>query len=309
MAKLVAICTSPKKGMRKVNVGEGTLVRDYGIEGDAHGGKWHRQVSLLAMESVQKMRDKGLDVNPGDFAENLTTEGIELFTLPIGTRMKIGEALTEVTQIGKECHSHCAIYEQAGDCVMPREGIFVRVHKDAHITLESEIEFYDYITVGILIASDKGSTGERQDGCRAVIEEMLPQIDGYTLEYKIVPDDQEALEATIKEWADEMKLDLILISGGTGFAPRDVTPEAVKNVITKEVPGIPEAMRMGTMSITDRSMLSRSVAGIREKSLIIALPGSPKAVGEFLPVIIPVLPHAIQMVRGVGSECAAKFAK
>lgn len=128
MGKIVAVCTSEKKGMRKKNVHQGELQADFGLKGDAHGGPWHRQVSLLAIESIDKMRAKGLDVNPGDFAENLTTEGIDLVSLPVGTKIKVGEnALGEVTQIGKECHHKCAIYYQAGDCVMPREGIFIKV--------------------------------------------------------------------------------------------------------------------------------------------------------------------------------------
>ncbi|HHX73406.1 MAG TPA: MOSC domain-containing protein [Firmicutes bacterium] len=128
MAKIVAVSVSPKKGMRKINVEKAVVKADYGIEGDAHAGDWHRQVSLLASESIAKMQAKGLDVSPGDFAENLTTEGIDLLALPVGARLRVGrEALLEVTQIGKECHSRCAIYYQAGDCVMPREGIFARV--------------------------------------------------------------------------------------------------------------------------------------------------------------------------------------
>ncbi|MTV49099.1 MOSC domain-containing protein [Heliobacillus mobilis] len=128
MAKIVAVCTSEKKGMRKKNIDRGMLKIDFGLEGDAHGGPWHRQVSLLALESIQKMRNMGLDVNPGDFAENITTEGIDLLSLPIGTRLRLGpEAIGEVTQIGKECHNRCAIYYQAGDCVMPKEGIFIKV--------------------------------------------------------------------------------------------------------------------------------------------------------------------------------------
>jgi len=123
-----AVCTSSKKGTRKKNIGEGLLIQEYGLQGDAHAGPWHRQVSLLAIESIDKMRALGLNVGPGDFAENITTEGIDLVNLPIGTRLKIGEeAVGEVTQIGKECHTRCAIYYQAGDCVMPREGIFIRV--------------------------------------------------------------------------------------------------------------------------------------------------------------------------------------
>jgi MOSC domain-containing protein YiiM len=128
MGIIKAVCTSPEKGMRKKDVGEGLLVPDQGLQGDAHAGPWHRQVSLLAMESIEKMVALGLDVGPGDFAENLTTEGIDLVHLPVGARLKIGpEAVGEVTQIGKECHNRCAIYYQAGDCVMPREGIFIRV--------------------------------------------------------------------------------------------------------------------------------------------------------------------------------------
>lgn len=128
MAKIIAVCVSGKKGQRKKNVDAGMLVVEHGLEGDAHAGPWHRQVSLLALESIKKMQAAGLKVGPGDFAENLTTEGIDLPNLPLGTRLRIGDtALGEVTQIGKECHTRCAIFHQAGDCVMPREGIFIRV--------------------------------------------------------------------------------------------------------------------------------------------------------------------------------------
>jgi MOSC domain-containing protein YiiM len=125
---VVAVSVSDRKGVKKANVETARLLVDHGLEDDAHAGKWHRQVSLLAMESIRKIRDKGLDVGPGDFAENITTEGIRLWELPIGKRLKIGgDAVAEVTQIGKKCHSRCAIYHQVGDCVMPREGIFVRI--------------------------------------------------------------------------------------------------------------------------------------------------------------------------------------
>lgn len=126
--QIVAVCTSAAKGERKVDVGQGELLQGFGLAGDAHGGDWHRQVSLLAIESIDKMRSAGLDVGPGDFAENLTTRGIDLYQLPIGTRLKVGDdALLEITQIGKVCHDRCAIYHQAGDCVMPREGVFAIV--------------------------------------------------------------------------------------------------------------------------------------------------------------------------------------
>jgi MOSC domain-containing protein YiiM len=128
--KIVAVSISDQKGVPKKNITEGTLVEEFGLAGDAHGGPWHRQLSLLAVESIRKMQDLGLKVHPGSFAENITTEGISLPELPIGTRLKLGsEALVEVTQIGKVCHDRCAIYRLAGDCVMPREGIFVRILK------------------------------------------------------------------------------------------------------------------------------------------------------------------------------------
>jgi MOSC domain-containing protein YiiM len=127
MASVLAVCISENKGERKKPVEAVELRENHGIVGDAHAGDWHRQVSLLAQESIDKMRALGLDVNAGDFAENITTSGIDLVSLPIGSRLQVGETLLEVTQIGKECHTRCAIFYQAGDCVMPKEGIFVRV--------------------------------------------------------------------------------------------------------------------------------------------------------------------------------------
>ena len=138
--KVIAVCLSQRKGTPKHDVREGFLRADWGLEGDAHAGPWHRQVSLLAMESIEKMQAKGLKVRPGSFAENITTQGLELHTLPVGTRLRLGQALVEVTQIGKECHERCAIYYQAGDCVMPREGIFVRVLEGGTVRAGDAIE-------------------------------------------------------------------------------------------------------------------------------------------------------------------------
>jgi MOSC domain-containing protein YiiM len=126
-AEVIAVCISVNKGERKTPVASVELQEEHGIVGDAHAGDWHRQVSLLAQESIEKMQRMGLDVDCGDFAENITTKGIDLPSLPIGTRLTVGDVLIEVTQIGKECHTRCAIYNQAGDCVMPKEGIFARV--------------------------------------------------------------------------------------------------------------------------------------------------------------------------------------
>ena len=141
MAKVKDVCISEKKGEQKHPVDEVLLKVDHGIVGDAHAGNWHRQVSLLAAESVAKVQKAlNFELKSGDFAENILTEGIELFTLPIGTKLQIGEAVGEVTQIGKECPQGCAIRELAGDCVMPREGIFVKVLKEGKVKAGDEIK-------------------------------------------------------------------------------------------------------------------------------------------------------------------------
>ena len=131
MAEITAVCTSKKKGTPKKPITDGIFVQDFGMQDDAHASSdTHRHVSLLATESIDKMRNRGFNVNPGDFAENLTTEGIELFTLPVGTKMTVGtEVILEISQIGKECHTKCAIFHQMGECIMPQEGVFATVIK------------------------------------------------------------------------------------------------------------------------------------------------------------------------------------
>ena len=138
--KVLAVNISEDKGTKKTNVHSCPLLKDFGLRGDAHGGPWHRQVSLLANESIEKMRAKGLNVGYGDFAENITTEGVNLVHLPIGTAIRIGNSvILRVTQIGKECHERCAIYYQAGDCVMPKEGIFAEVVNEGEVKVGDEI--------------------------------------------------------------------------------------------------------------------------------------------------------------------------
>ncbi|OPY74762.1 MAG: MOSC domain protein [Syntrophorhabdus sp. PtaU1.Bin153] len=140
--KVVSVNISQDKGEKKHNIGKCLLIKDMGLKDDAHAGFMHRQVSLLATESIEKIRKMGLDVNPGDFAENLTTEGIELPTLPVGTMLRVGNGINlRITQIGKECHARCAIFQQVGDCVMPREGIF------AEVLTEGEVKIGDIIEV------------------------------------------------------------------------------------------------------------------------------------------------------------------
>jgi MOSC domain-containing protein YiiM len=160
MAKVIAVCTSETKGVRKQDVKKGILQEEFGLVGDAHADSgWHRQVSLLAMESIEKMRRMGYEVGPGDFAENLTCEGMELYTLPIGTRLSVGkDILLEVSQIGKECHSGCAIFKLTGKCIMPKEGIFARVIKGGSVQSGDKIEVASKPAVEKATNSAKGKS-------------------------------------------------------------------------------------------------------------------------------------------------------
>ena len=139
MGKIIAVCTSPEKGTQKQNVGSALLVEDWGIQGDAHAGKWHRQVSLLSYDRVEEFRARGAQVEPGAFGENLLVEGFDFKYLPVGTRFGCNGAVLELTQIGKQCHAHCQIYRQVGDCIMPREGVFTRVLRGGVVRVGDEL--------------------------------------------------------------------------------------------------------------------------------------------------------------------------
>lgn len=140
MGKIMAVCISEKRGTQKKNIEKVRLIENFGLESDAHGGNWHRQVSLLSYEKVRAFEEKGISIEDGAFGENLLVEGFDFKTLPVGTRFRCGEALLEMTQIGKECHSHCEIYQAVGDCIMPREGVFARVLHGGEIQIGDELE-------------------------------------------------------------------------------------------------------------------------------------------------------------------------
>ena len=279
------------------------------MEEHAHGGNWHRQVSLLSYEKIQKFREKGADVALGAFGENLIIEGYDFRDLPVGTRFRIGDAILEMTQIGKNCHSHCEIYKRMGDCIMPREGVFAEVVKGGHIKVGDEVEKLPLdenrpFTAAVITLSDKGSRGEREDksGPEAV---SLAEEAGYIVkESLLLPDEKEALKKELKRLADQRQINVVFTTGGTGFSERDVTPEATIEVCNRMANGIAEAIRNYSMTITPRAMFSRGVSGIRGKTLIINLPGSPKAVKEALRFVLRHLEHGLEVLRGTSRECA-----
>ena len=304
--RVVSVNVADEKGVRKQPVASVTLLAEHGVEGDAHAGPWHRQVSLLADESIEKMKPACPSVDPGAFGENLTTEGIVVYELPVGARMRVADTLLEVTQIGKVCHDRCAIFHQAGDCVMPREGIFVRVLEGGDVKAGDEIrlEKRSLIHAAVLTISDKGSRGEREDTSGDALEEALHELGASAVERAIVPDEADQIAAELRRWADETQVNLILTTGGTGMTTRDITPEATLAVLDRQAPGFAEAMRAGSLAKTPHAMISRAVSGVRGKTLIVNMPGSPRACREQFAMIAPALPHAVEKLLDLGGDCA-----
>ena len=304
-----AICISREKGTEKRPIPEAHFIKDFGIEGDAHGGRWHRQVSLLSYDKVKAFNEKGAGVVDGDFGENLLVEGIDFKTLPVGTTFYGGDVILRMTQIGKECHSHCAIHARVGDCIMPREGVFAEVLQEGTLrpgdVLRAELPAADRpFTAAVITMSDKGAKGERKDESGPAAVEMLKAAGYDVVQTMILPDEPAVLKTQLIRLADGRQVDLVLTSGGTGFSLRDRTPEATMAVADRNAPGIAEYIRMRSMELTDRAMLSRGVSAIRKGTLIVNLPGSPKAVRESLGFILDALDHGLKILRGSASECA-----
>ena len=312
MGTIKGICISHIRGIQKSEVAEADLKVDWGIVGDAHAGNWHRQVSLLSYEKIQEFKEKGAEIVSGAFGENLIVEGYDLGNLPVGRRFRVGDEVElEITQIGKECHSHCEIYKAMGDCIMPREGGFAKVIKSGHITLGDTITLLPDnpdrpLTAAVITLSDKGAAGLREDKSGPIIVDELKR-EGYEIiETLILPDELSLIKKNLIRLSDQRQVNLIITTGGTGFSERDCTPEATMAVATRNAPGIAEVIRAGSMQITRRAMLSREASVIRNKTLIVNLPGSPKAVKESLGFVIDQLEHGIRILTGRDSECARK---
>ena len=309
MGKVLAVCTSTVRGAQKEDRGAALFVANHGLDGDAHAGDWHRQVSLLSADEIAAFNARGADVAPGAFGENLVVEGIDFRTLPVGTLLRCGDVLLEVTQIGKACHHHCAIFHKMGDCIMPREGIFARVLEGGRIATGDEmtIQLRDTplpLQAAVITLSDRCAAGERQDESGPAVARRLQEA-GYTvIEQLILPDGREGLTKELIRLSDQRQPDLILTTGGTGFSPRDLTPEATLDAAERLAPGIAEAMRAASLRITPRAMLTRAVSVIRSRTLIINLPGSPKACMECMDVFLGQLPHAHTLLRGERMDCA-----
>lgn len=303
--KVISVNISEKKGVVKKPVDKIELC-DVGIKNDAHSGKWNRMVSLLGTESFDKFsKDAGRTIEYGEFAENITTEGVVLYeTLPLDRF--IGEHIElEVTQIGKKCHgSSCAIFQEVGSCVMPKEGIFVRVLKGGELKAGETFEYHQkVIKVGVITLSDRASQGVYKDASGMEIQKLMADFfeekkRPIAFDYQLIPDNAEILTATLQKMVED-KCDIIVTTGGTGIGPKDLTPDVVLPMLDKEIPGIMDLIRMKYGEIHPSALTSRSVAGVIDQSLVYCLPGSPRAVKEYLEEIQKTLIHSIYMIHSL----------
>jgi molybdenum cofactor synthesis domain-containing protein len=306
--KVISVNISEKKGTIKTPV-EFIELTEMGVKNDAHSGLWQRQVSLLAKESIVKFeKEANRKINYGEFAENITTEGLILYETAPLDKLIIGDAVLEITQIGKECHgSSCTIFKEVGNCVMPKEGIFARVLKNGAVKAGDIIEYEKKtFKVHVITLSDRASRGEYEDKSGPRIIELTYEFfwkNDYPveIEHTIIPDDPEALRILL-ERASDNKVDVVLTTGGTGIGPRDFTPDVVKDLLDKEIPGVMEAIRHKYGIEKPNALLSRGIAGVMEDTLVYTLPGSLKAVNEYLEEIFKTLRHLIYMLHGLDTH-------
>ncbi len=305
--KILSTNISAEKGTVKKPVDHIEL-NDHGVKDDAHAGSWHRQVSMLGTESFKKFsKEAGRKIEFGELAENITTEGMEIFKTSPLDRFSNKDIELEVTQIGKKCHGDsCAIYSEVGNCVMPKEGIFVRVIRGGNVETGDVLEYHPKLfKVLIITLSDRASKGEYTDRSGPKVKEAIETFFEfnnfkYTVENTIIPDDEDQLKNILKNAKD--KYDFIFTTGGTGIGHRDITVDVVKPFLDKEIPGIMDMIRMKYGMEKPNALISRSVAGLMNNTMIFTLPGSVKAVNEYMAEITKVLRNLVMMLYSIDAH-------
>lgn len=306
--KVISVNISDEKGTVKSPV-DIIEVDKSGIRGDAHAGDWHRQVSLLGEESVIRFSEQaGRKINYGEFAENITTLGLELVDTSPLDRLVSDDVELEITQIGKKCHgSNCAIFTEVGNCVMPKEGIFARVLRGGRLKSGDILEYrpktFNFMVVTL---SDRASRGDYEDKSGPAVANTLreyfdPRKRNILIENMVIPDDEHQLKNILDKGIND-KYDFIITTGGTGVGKRDISPDVVKPLLDKEIPGIMEMIRVKYGSDKPNALLSRSVAGLMGNSFVYTLPGSVRAVNEYMNEIIKTMEHLVYMLHGIDSH-------
>jgi len=304
--EVLSVNLSREKGTVKTPVPE-ALLDERGFAGDAHAGSWHRQVSLLSEASILEFEKiAGRKIRPGEFAENLTLRGLDPAGAAYFDRIRIGGAELEVTQFGKKCHGDaCAVFRETGTCVMPREGLFCRVIRGGTVRPGMEGELLpSALRVRVLTLSDRAFRGEYADRSGPLVKDFLERAFRgrrwrLQVEAEVLSDDPAPLEEELRR-AREGGADVVISTGGTGVGPRDNAPEVLEKVCDKMIPGIMEAIRLKYGMEKPNALLSRSAAGVAGRALVYALPGSPRAVKEYMEEILKTMEHLLLMVRGVG---------
>jgi len=305
--KIISTNISVEKGTVKIPI-ESIELNNLGVKGDAHSGSWHRQVSMLGTESFTKFsKEAGRKIEFGEFAGNITTEGMEIFKTAPLDRFLNKDIELEVTQIGKKCHGDsCAIFREVGNCVMPKEGIFVRVIRGGEIKAGDVLEYHPKLFKTLIITlSDRASKGEYADRSGPRVKEAIETFMEmnrfhYSIENIIIPDDEGQLKSILQNAKDNY--DFIFTTGGTGIGPRDITVDVVKPFLDKEIPGIMDMVRMKYGMEKPNALISRSVAGLMNNTMIFTLPGSVKAVNEYMAEITKVLRHLLLMLYSIDAH-------
>ena len=306
--EIVSVNISEERGTSKTPAPEITLDEN-GINGDAHSGPWHRQVSLMAQETIDAFATTtGRPTKPGEFAENITTSGLALDKLAILDRIEISDVKLEVTQIGKKCHGDtCAIFREVGQCAMPKEGIFCRVLSGGKITPgDIAVHLARPLRFKIITLSDRASRGDYEDLSGPRIQTLAEEFFSgkrwhMEIERTILPDEPERLrEELLAARADG--IDIVITTGGTGIGPRDTTPEVVVSLADKIIPGIMEHIRQTFGREKPNALLSRSVAAVIGRALVYTLPGSVKAIEEYMGEILKTLEHLITTMHGLDTH-------
>lgn len=303
--KILSLNISEKRGTAKKPV-ECIEITETGIKEDAHSGRWTRQVSLLGRESIAKFeKETGRRISFGDFAENITTEGFPLSQISPLDRLVSGDVILEVTQLGKKCHgTSCYIFKEVGNCIMPKEGVFCRVIQGGKLKKNDKLEYIPKIfKVNIITLSDRASEGEYEDlsgmNVYSLVHSFMKEKNWrHEISRQLIPDEKDKLKAAVEEIINK-GYDILITSGGTGIGPRDITPETIRPMLDKEIPGIMEAIRVKYGMEKHEALLSRSIAGIIKNTLVFCLPGSVKAVKEYMLEILKILEHSIYMLHNL----------
>ncbi|MCG8409744.1 MAG: molybdopterin-binding protein [Bacteroidales bacterium] len=304
IGKVLSVNLSAKRGIKKAV--EQLILNSKGIDGDVHARNWNRQISIIDTFHINKFRDltNARNTEYGEFAENITSEGLGDIKFQTFDQLLIGDAILEVTQLGKPFHDE---FRELGNYVMPRVGIFCRVKKIGTIRAEDEILYQPKTYKALVITlSDRASVGEYEDKSGPMVKKVLDsyfkklQVK-YSIEQIIIPDDSEQLSQLLEQ-AKKDKCDFIITTGGTGIGKRDITVDTVQKFLDKEIPGVMEMIRMKYGQEKPNALLSRGIAGVMGDSLIYTLPGSVKAVQEYMSEILKTLMHLKYMLHGIDAH-------